>query len=416
TGAGTVQALLDTGSALTYCPAAAVRDRRPVRRARDFLPGFGEFEVDLYECDLRVAGLPLRVEAGVLPPLLGMALGLLAPDGWILGTALFRDRVVTIDLAAGTLHLGGLGAGDGAANAAPATACPGEAPAAAGEQNGIAYTLRTDATPEPSGAVRVHVALSLRGARADGSGMHPVDVAFVLDRSGSMAGEPLRAVQQAASTWIAGLPAGSRCGVLAYDREVTVLQDLSALGPGIIAGCEQAIRGLVPGGSTALAAGWLAGRRMLEAAPRTSAAARLARIVLMSDGRANVGECRPTVLAAWCGAAASQGITTTTVGFGPSYDEDLLRAMADAGDGSTWYVPGPEELEAVLTEERRAMGTVAALRTRVQVRPGGSRLVRVRGGIAPPEGPATGPSVLVGELSGAAERTLVFEFLLAPGT
>lgn len=114
---GRVDAALDTGAALSYAPPEAVRGLAPVREAEDFLPGLGNFTVDVYKLDIRVGGIPLEVEFGVMPPLLRMALSMLCPGGWILGSALFRDRVVTLDLARSEIHVGHSGINDATAAA-----------------------------------------------------------------------------------------------------------------------------------------------------------------------------------------------------------------------------------------------------------------------------------------------------------
>jgi hypothetical protein len=102
---GDVVAVLDTGAALSYAPTSAVEGLRSVRRAEDFLPGFGRFTVDVYRLDIRVGGIELPVEVGVLPPMLQMALALLCPGGWIIGSDLFRDRVVTLYLGGSAVHV-----------------------------------------------------------------------------------------------------------------------------------------------------------------------------------------------------------------------------------------------------------------------------------------------------------------------
>jgi len=105
TPTGEVEAVLDTGASLGYASPDAVKGRKAIRRVEDFLPGLGQFTVDVYRLDVAVGGVPLALEVGILPPLLQMALGLMCRDGWILGAALFRDRIVTLDLASSMIHL-----------------------------------------------------------------------------------------------------------------------------------------------------------------------------------------------------------------------------------------------------------------------------------------------------------------------
>lgn len=453
TETGFAEAVLDTGAALSYCPPEYVQGLRPLRRGEDFLPGFGRFAVEIHEVEIEVMGLPLTLEVAVLPPLLRTALAMIAPDGWILGAALFRDRVVTLDLgrslaivgerqAAGATvsdprdhTLGGAPVtAHGAAfddafddteehdDFADAAAPPDAAPVQAqGEHAGIAYTVALDTTTLHSGETRIRAAVTLRGTSTEES-ERPVDLALVLDRSGSMTGEPIEAVRDAASALVARLPQGSRAAIVTFDGKVRVDFALAPIVDATLPSCQQAIRAIEPGGTTALADGWRRGRSVLEPALVEAAGAgkamSLRRIVLMTDGHANVGEQSPMALAAMSRDAARRGISTTTMGFGDGYDEDLLRAMADAGDGSAWYMEGPGRVAEVLEEELRAMRSVSALRVALGVSPR-APLSGVWGGLTDggrvDDADASAiRSVMVGELSAVAQRTVVLEFTIPP--
>jgi Ca-activated chloride channel family protein len=89
------------------------------------------------------------------------------------------------------------------------------------------------------------------------------------------------------------------------------------------------------GGSTNLHGGWKAGADGLLPGAADSA---LARVILLSDGNANVGEITDTdPIAALCQQAAEQGVTTSTYGLGRSFNEDLMVAMAQKGRGNHYY-------------------------------------------------------------------------------
>lgn len=102
-GGEQVSAVFDTGAPLAYAPPRAVRNLAPVREVCDFLPMFGTFTTQVFALPVCVGSRSYRIECGVLPDLLQLALGLLAPDGWIVGTALLKDRVTVIDLVRGAL-------------------------------------------------------------------------------------------------------------------------------------------------------------------------------------------------------------------------------------------------------------------------------------------------------------------------
>ena len=83
-------------------PVELVEGLTPVGRRKDFYPGFGEFETDVWRVRAEIGGRRLTIQAGVLPPTLQMTFGLLlGPDGWIVGSDFFRGRKIEIDYARG---------------------------------------------------------------------------------------------------------------------------------------------------------------------------------------------------------------------------------------------------------------------------------------------------------------------------
>jgi hypothetical protein len=97
------EAFLDSGAKLSYAPAEAVGAIAPVGTETDFYPGFGEFEVAVYALTVTVGGRAVTARFGVLPDALQMLLSLTGISGWILGSDLFRDRRIVLDLAAGRM-------------------------------------------------------------------------------------------------------------------------------------------------------------------------------------------------------------------------------------------------------------------------------------------------------------------------
>lgn len=97
-------AVFDLGAPVSYMPTTATAGLPMVRQASDFLPMFGEFETPLYRTAIDTGAVSTPCECGVLPDLLQLALGLMLPDGWIVGTAILKDRVTVVDLADGALY------------------------------------------------------------------------------------------------------------------------------------------------------------------------------------------------------------------------------------------------------------------------------------------------------------------------
>jgi Ca-activated chloride channel homolog len=192
----------------------------------------------------------------------------------------------------------------------------------------------------------------------------PLDVAFVLDRSGSMQGGKLDLAKEGVDLAVAKLRDADRAALVVYDDEVDVEQPLAAATPRLKAGLRLALHGVDPGGSTYLSGGWVAGcQQLAEATPvayTDATATRIRRVILLTDGLANVGILDPGVLARHAGELRRRGIATTTVGVGQDFDEGLLSAMAEAGSGNFQYVASPDGLRAFFAQELQELFSVAA--------------------------------------------------------
>lgn len=159
----------------------------------------------------------------------------------------------------------------------------------------------------------------------------PLDLALVIDRSGSMSGQPLAAAKRAAQLALSMLLPDDRVAVVAFDDQVRVVQALTKVGADRRA-IRAAIGSIEAGGSTDLFGGWAEGLSQVmsgSAQPGT-----VQRVVLLSDGHANAGVTDRAAIAHDVTAAAGHGVTTTAMGLGRHYDEHLLRLIADSGSGN----------------------------------------------------------------------------------
>ena len=116
------------------------------------------------------------------------------------------------------------------------------------------------------------------------------------------------------------------------------------------------IAGVAPGGSTALHGGWAAGAKQTA---DNLVPGGLNRVLLLSDGLANVGESRPDAICDDVHARSGAGVSTTTLGLGNEYNEDLLEAMARSGDGNYYYVESPQQLAAIFRTELHGLTATA---------------------------------------------------------
>ncbi|AIE76146.1 macro domain-containing protein [Synechocystis sp. PCC 6714] len=179
-----------------------------------------------------------------------------------------------------------------------------------------------------------------------------LNLGFVIDRSGSMEGHnKITYARQAVCYAIDQLSPGDRLSVTIFDDQVqtlipsTLAKDKAQL--------KQLVQGVRPGGCTDLHGGWLQGGIQVSQNLNTE----LNRIILLSDGLANQGETNPDVIATDAHDLAQRGASTTTLGLGDDYNEDLLEAMARSGDGNYYYVADAEQLPTIFERELQGLAS-----------------------------------------------------------
>jgi len=175
----------------------------------------------------------------------------------------------------------------------------------------------------------------------------PLEVALVIDRSGSMQGQKLMIAKTAVANFIRSLDPEDRVALIVYDDEIELVRGLAAPSDALVSAVER----IEPGGRTNLFGGWLMGAK---------AVGRGGRVVLLSDGLANVGRC---VDAASISSHAAQsyeryGVTTTSIGVGSDYDEGLMAGMARRGGGAHYFASTAEAISDAFSQERYSAGSV----------------------------------------------------------
>jgi Ca-activated chloride channel homolog len=174
----------------------------------------------------------------------------------------------------------------------------------------------------------------------------PVNLAIVLDRSGSMSGQKLEKAKEAAIEALRRLGQQDLFSVIIYDHNVqTIVPAQSARNAEWI---ESRIRGIQAGGNTALFGGVSQG----AAEVRKNLNGRyINRIILLSDGLANVGPSSPEDLGRLGAALIKEDISVTTVGVGTDYNEDLMTRLSQSSDGNTYFVESSRDLPRIFAAE-----------------------------------------------------------------
>ncbi len=174
----------------------------------------------------------------------------------------------------------------------------------------------------------------------------PFNLSLVMDRSGSMQGEKIQRAREAVCYCVDQLLPDDRVSVIVFDEVVELRVP-----------CQQAtdkqqikrhIRSIEARGSTALHEAWVRGG--IEVSQQLSPEV-INRVMLVTDGQANVGETRNDRIISQAGELAARGVSTTTIGIGNDFNEDLLIPMAEAGRGNAWHVREAAEMERIFATE-----------------------------------------------------------------
>lgn len=205
--------------------------------------------------------------------------------------------------------------------------------------------------------------INLEGLRERLSTRPPLNLTLVVDRSGSMAGDKIEKAREAARQVVQRLGRDDVFSLVSFDDQVKVhLPARKLTNPGA---AYEAINALQPGGSTALYAGMKSG---IAQAREFAKRGRTSRIILISDGLANVGPDKPSDARNLGRSAAKHGITVSTLGLGMGYDEDLLTALSQASDGNHAFVAESHDLARILDRELGDALAVAARDIIIEIR------------------------------------------------
>ncbi len=245
---------------------------------------------------------------------------------------------------------------------------------------------------------------------SDAKDRAPVNLAIVLDRSSSMSGEKIQRAKEAALMVVDRLRDDDIVSVITYDSVVEVLV------PATRASDRATIRGRIARldarGMTALFAGVSKGAQELR---KFLSEDRVNRVVLLSDGQANVGPASPNELGQLGVTLAKEGISVTTLGLGDGYNEDLMSQLAAKSDGNHAYVAQASDLPRIFDAELGDVLAVVAQEVTVKVHlADGARPVRVLNREAEIRGQTA--IVSLNQLYARQERFFLMEVELPAGT
>lgn len=174
----------------------------------------------------------------------------------------------------------------------------------------------------------------------------PVNLALVIDTSGSMRGDRIENARKAALEVVSRLDENDIFSLITYDSTARTLIPSGRISDRAMV--ERTIRNLEASGMTALYDGVDLGASELRRYKNLNYPNRM---ILLSDGRANRGPSRPEELARLGEDLGEEGIVISTVGLGLQFNEDLMTQLADRSGGNAYFAKGASDLPAIVDEE-----------------------------------------------------------------
>jgi Ca-activated chloride channel family protein len=228
----------------------------------------------------------------------------------------------------------------------------------------LAFDVRMDAVASPYREGRHFVRIGVQGRRIPKAQRKPVHLVYLVDTSGSMqSDDKLGLVKTSLRYLTESLRPGDTVALSTYAGDVR-----EVLPPTPMAERKRilaAIDDLTSGGSTAMASGIDIAYGLAQ---RTLVRGEESRVVILSDGDANVGPVSPDEILGLIETRRKQGITLSTVGFGRgNYKDATMERLADAGDGNYSYIGSERDAKRVFAEQVEGLLQVIARDVKLQI-------------------------------------------------
>jgi Ca-activated chloride channel family protein len=229
---------------------------------------------------------------------------------------------------------------------------------------GDAFAIAVDAAPSPFTRWHHVVRVALQGRRVPTDARKPAHVTFLVDVSGSMdADDKLPWARDAILTSIDAMRSDDTVAIATYAGDTRLA--LAATKATDKDAIRAAVRTLQSGGGTNMGSGMELAYRE---ANKHLGSERSARVIVLSDGDANIGRTGHAQILTSIAGYVSEGVTMSTVGFGTgNYNDHLMEQLADTGNGTYTYIGDRETLQRVFADELTQTLEVIAQDAKIQV-------------------------------------------------
>jgi Ca-activated chloride channel family protein len=186
--------------------------------------------------------------------------------------------------------------------------------------------------------------------RPEGVELPPLNLALVIDNSGSMSGAPLAAAQRAALGVVEVLTEKDRLSLVTFETGVETWFEAMPMDEAGRARAAAEINRIPSRSSTNLSGGYLRGAECVAREMERRGGTRN-RVLLLTDGHANAGIVDPVELGRHARELCRRGLVSSAVGIGEGYSTEQIQAIAEQGGGRMHHAARPEEIVEVVRGE-----------------------------------------------------------------
>ncbi|MEM1349143.1 MAG: VWA domain-containing protein [Myxococcota bacterium] len=206
----------------------------------------------------------------------------------------------------------------------------------------------------------VYASVDIDAVKFQGAKRPSLNVALVIDRSGSMSGEKLRNAKQAARRLLDLLGAQDRVAIVSYSNDMTIDFASRPVDPLNREMMLRAIDALAVAGGTNISEGYRGG---LSEVLRWKTSETINRVILLSDGNATLGMVTRPELEMLARDGLKRGVSMTSMGVGLDYNENIMTGMANEGAGNYYFIDDSAAIASVFEKELKGLASTVARNT-----------------------------------------------------